>query len=103
MCGTGEQSTFQPTFTNTHENRSWCIRGKNHAAGASSRCAGGHQHRRGNGNARALAGILQLARRYDLSSYGASYLELAMREDLPLATLDEDLRRAAKRAGVKQF
>ncbi|MFZ5509015.1 MAG: type II toxin-antitoxin system VapC family toxin [Pseudomonadota bacterium] len=51
----------------------------------------------------ALAGILQVARRYNLSSYAASYLELAMREDLPLATLDEDLLRAAKRAGVEQF
>lgn len=51
----------------------------------------------------ALSGILQLARRYNLSSYDASYLELAMREDLPLATLDDDLRRAAQRAGVKQF
>ncbi|MEW5887459.1 MAG: type II toxin-antitoxin system VapC family toxin [Pseudomonadota bacterium] len=51
----------------------------------------------------ALAGILQVARRYNLSSYDASYLELAMREDLPLATLDEDLLRAAKRAGVKRF
>ena len=51
----------------------------------------------------ALSGILQLVRRYNLSSYDASYLELAMREDLPLATLDDDLRRAAQRAGVKQF
>ncbi|SMB21802.1 putative PilT protein domain protein [Sterolibacterium denitrificans] len=51
----------------------------------------------------ALSSILQLARRYNLSSYDASYLELAMREDLPLATLDDDLRRAAKRAGVAQF
>lgn len=51
----------------------------------------------------ALYGTLQLARRYNLSSYDASYLELAMREDMPLATLDEDLRRAAKRAGVQQF
>lgn len=54
-------------------------------------------------SAQALSGILQLARRYNLSSYDASYLELAMREDLPLATLDDDLRRAAQRAGVNQF
>lgn len=51
----------------------------------------------------ALSGILQLARRYNLSSYDASYLELAMREGIPLATLDDDLRRAAQRAGVKQL
>jgi predicted nucleic acid-binding protein len=54
-------------------------------------------------SAQALSGILQLARRYKLSSYDASYLELAMRENLPLATLDDDLRRAAQRAGVKRF
>lgn len=53
--------------------------------------------------AQALAGTLQLARRYKLSSYDASYLELAMREGLPLATLDEDLLRAAKRVGVAVF
>ena len=54
-------------------------------------------------SAQALSGILHLARRYGLSSYDASYLELAMREDLPLATLDDDLRRAAERAGVRLF
>ncbi len=51
----------------------------------------------------ALTSILQLARRYNLSSYDASYLELAMREDLPLATLDADLRRAAELVGVEHF
>ena len=35
---------------------------------------------------RALGDTLQLARRFKLSSYDASYLELAMREGLPLAT-----------------
>lgn len=51
----------------------------------------------------ALTDTLQLARRYLLSSYDASYLELALRAALPLATLDENLRRAALKAGVKQF
>lgn len=46
---------------------------------------------------------LQLARRYALSSYDASYLEVALRLGIPLATLDEDLRKAAKKAGVKKF
>ncbi|MGE0643548.1 MAG: type II toxin-antitoxin system VapC family toxin [Nitrospira sp.] len=46
---------------------------------------------------------LQLARRYKLSAYDASYLELALRAGLPLATLDEDLQKAAKKAGVKKF
>ncbi len=45
--------------------------------------------------------ILPLARTYRLSAYDAAYLELAIREGLPLATLDDDLRRAASAAGVK--
>jgi predicted nucleic acid-binding protein len=52
---------------------------------------------------RSLSDTLQVARRYGLSSYDASYLELAMRSALPLATLDADLRRAADKAGVKRF
>src|SRR3990167_5970916 len=53
--------------------------------------------------AHALSDTLQLARRYRLSSYDASYLGLALRFGLPLATLDEDLQKAAKKAGVKRF
>lgn len=41
-----------------------------------------------------------LARAYKLTSYDAAYLELAIREGLPLATLDKDLSKAAKKAGV---
>jgi predicted nucleic acid-binding protein len=52
-------------------------------------------------DAKALHETLELARRYRLSSYAASYLELALRAALPLATLDADLRRAATTAGVK--
>ena len=52
---------------------------------------------------KALSETLQIARRYRLSAYDASYLELAMREGLPLATLDEDLQKAARKAGVKRF
>jgi predicted nucleic acid-binding protein len=44
--------------------------------------------------------ILPLARTYHLTAYDAAYLELAIREKLPLATLDDDLRRAASIAGV---
>lgn len=51
----------------------------------------------------ALSDTLQLARRYKLSAYDASYLELALRSNMPLATLDEDLQKAAKKAGVKKF
>ena len=53
--------------------------------------------------AHALTSTLQIARRYRLSAYDASYLELALREGVPLATLDDDLQKAAKRAGVKRF
>jgi predicted nucleic acid-binding protein len=53
--------------------------------------------------AHALTDTLYLARRYGLSSYDASYLELSLRAGLPLATLDVDLAKAARRAGVKRF
>jgi len=36
-----------------------------------------------------------------LTAYDATYLELAIRLELPLATLDAKLGAAAKRAGVK--
>jgi len=49
--------------------------------------------------ARALGDTLQLARRFKLSSYDAAYLELALREGLPLATLDADLQSAMKQVG----
>jgi len=52
---------------------------------------------------RALADTLQIARRYRLSAYDASYLELALRAGLPLATLDQDLLKAANKAGLKRF
>jgi predicted nucleic acid-binding protein len=44
--------------------------------------------------------ILHLSRVYKLSSYDCSYLELAMRYAIPIATLDKDLIAASKRAGV---
>ena len=53
--------------------------------------------------AHALSDTLQLARRYKLSAYDASYLELALRSGLSLATLDDDLQKAARKAGVKRF
>ncbi len=40
------------------------------------------------------------ARERDISAHAAAYLELAMREGLPLATRDDELRRAALEAGV---
>ena len=44
---------------------------------------------------------LLTARKFQLSSYDAAYLETAQRGNLPLATLDQPLRAAAKRAGVE--
>ncbi|MCL1940652.1 MAG: type II toxin-antitoxin system VapC family toxin [Synergistaceae bacterium] len=44
--------------------------------------------------------VLSLARKYDLTIYDACYLELAVRLDLPIATLDKKLIEAAKQAGV---
>jgi len=49
---------------------------------------------------RVFSDILNLAREQMLSTYDAAYLELAMRTGLPLATLDEALRKAAQRCGV---
>ena len=41
------------------------------------------------------------ARGFQLSAYDSVYLDLARRERLPLATLDDKLRAAAARAGVE--
>jgi predicted nucleic acid-binding protein len=49
---------------------------------------------------RAFHDTLDLARRYVLSAYDAAYLELALRNGLPLATLDAKLGAAARQAGV---
>lgn len=43
---------------------------------------------------------IELAAAYGLTLYDAIYLELAIRLDLPLATLDEQLAQAAAAAGV---
>jgi predicted nucleic acid-binding protein len=47
-----------------------------------------------------MSRLLELASRYSLTTYDATYLELAMRLGLPLATLDNNLARAAQMAGV---
>ena len=44
----------------------------------------------------AWTSTVTLADRFNLTLYDACYLELAQRRALPLATLDEDLRKAAK-------
>jgi len=47
--------------------------------------------------------VSALARAHDLSTYDASYLYLALRERVPLATLDSRLRVAAEAAGCELF
>jgi predicted nucleic acid-binding protein len=49
----------------------------------------------------AWTSTLQLADRFGLTVYDASYLELAQRKQLPLATLDRRLQSAAAAAGVE--
>lgn len=44
--------------------------------------------------------LFELAMRYNLSSYDAAYLELAMRHGLPIASQDSKLRDASNTAGV---
>lgn len=44
--------------------------------------------------------VLKLARTHGLSVYDASYLELALRAEIPLATLDTQLATAAFAEGA---
>ncbi|MGA8623052.1 MAG: type II toxin-antitoxin system VapC family toxin [Candidatus Sulfotelmatobacter sp.] len=44
--------------------------------------------------------ILSIARQNNLTEYDAAYVELALREGLPLATLDAGLRTAARHLGI---
>lgn len=50
---------------------------------------------------KAFQETLSLARSHKLTSYDAAYLELAMRQGLPLATQDNALKKAAKKNGVR--
>lgn len=43
------------------------------------------------------ARVYALAREYSLSAYDGVYLELAVRKNLPIATLDKTLRKAARK------
>ena len=50
-----------------------------------------------------LGRTLELARRFGISAHDAAYLELAMREQFALATLNGALAEAARAAGVRLF
>lgn len=52
---------------------------------------------------RVLSEVRPLAQKESLTVYDSIYLDLAMRESLPLATLDDALLRAAKNRGVPVF
>lgn len=52
-------------------------------------------------SARAWDKTLDLAQLYRLTTYDASYLELAMRKGMPLGTLDKELAAACRKAGVE--
>jgi len=45
--------------------------------------------------------VMRLARTHGLTAYDAAYLELALRDGCPLATLDRRLARSAEAAGVE--
>ena len=49
---------------------------------------------------RAWTSTLALSRQHDLTPYDAAYLELAIRRQIPLATCDKALRRAAEQSGL---
>jgi len=50
--------------------------------------------------ARAWSDTMNLARQHALTAYDAAYLELALRESVPLATLNAKLEAAANAVGV---
>ncbi len=50
---------------------------------------------------RAFNLITVSARKMGLTTYDASYLEIAVREQIPLATFDKQLKQAAKKIGVQ--
>lgn len=47
--------------------------------------------------------VLPLARTYKLSAYDAAYLDVAVRQSAPLATMDSALRKAGRAAGLTIF
>ena len=50
-----------------------------------------------------VTNILPLAQECDLSAYDAAYLDVAVRQGMPLATLDAALQKAGRAAGISIF
>jgi len=50
-----------------------------------------------------VSNILPVAREYCLSAYDAAYLDVAVRHGMPLATLDNALQKAGRKAGIEIF
>jgi len=50
--------------------------------------------------ARCFDKVFALGQRYAFTAYNAGYLEVAIRAGIPLATLDQDLRKAVLTAGA---
>jgi predicted nucleic acid-binding protein len=53
--------------------------------------------------AESMANLLPVARKHNLSAYDATYLDIALRRNAPLATLDLMLEKAGRDAGIKLF
>lgn len=53
-----------------------------------------------NTSSRAMGSVYALAKTEQLTVYDAAYLEIAIRESIPLATFDHALKNAAKKNGV---
>jgi len=50
-----------------------------------------------------LPQLVSLARQHGLSVYDTLYLDIALEQELPLATMDKQMKRAARKMGVEFF
>lgn len=50
-----------------------------------------------------LPQLISIARQYPLSVYDALYLDVALQQQLPLATIDKQLRRASRKMGIELY
>lgn len=50
-----------------------------------------------------MSDIFNIANQHHLSAYDAAYVELALRENMPLASFDKDMIKISKKLGIKSF